>query len=68
MTADTPLVIKSKRQQLIEHRLQQDLAVWVAAGRRDGRSWRVLARQVRTLTGIGITHQTLFAWFGGERR
>lgn len=49
--------------QLLEHRLGHPLAEWVAAGRRDGRSWRVLAAQVTRLTGQPVTHQSLRNWF-----
>lgn len=55
---------RTRRELAIEARLGMPLPEWIDAGRKDGRSWRTLARQVRFLTGQPVTAQTLHNWFG----
>jgi hypothetical protein len=49
--------------QLLQVRLTADLAEWVAARRADGRSWRAIAHEASTVTGVNVSHETLRAWF-----
>lgn len=35
----------------------------VVAGRRSGRSWQTIADEIRDLTGVIVSRETLRAWF-----
>ena len=57
--------MQSPLHRLIDAKLGGDgaLAELVACGRVDGFSWRVISAEVRTLTGIDVTHETVRSWF-----
>lgn len=56
--------------QLIETRLGETLADWVAERRRPDlrppASWRRLAFELSTVTGVEVTNETLRVWFGAD--
>lgn len=49
---------------LIEHQLKgKSLRGLVFAARRNGRSWQSIADEVRDLTGVIVSRETLRNWF-----
>lgn len=50
---------------LIEERLDKSLKKHVTAARRKQMSWNAIARDLHTLTGVGVTSETLRTWFYG---
>lgn len=48
--------------QLIEDRLDGTFADFIA-GRRPHTSWRDIAAEIQTMTGVAVTHETLRTWF-----
>ena len=55
--------LSSHTAQLIDLKLSGTLAHLVTSGRRDRKSWRQLALEIRDRTGIDVTHETLRSWF-----
>jgi hypothetical protein len=55
--------LTSHSAQLIDLKLSGTLTHLVTVGRRDGKSWRRLALDIRDRTGIEIAHETLRGWF-----
>lgn len=45
------------------HLLDGGLDEFVATRRADGRSWRLIARDLHEETGLDVTHETLRTWF-----
>lgn len=68
MSTHPPTRVRTRLEQELDiefrRRLSIPLEEWVMAGRFDGRSWRVLAKQIKRLTGTPVTHQTLYLWYG----
>lgn len=58
-------VKRTPTNQLLELKLGEDLAGWVAALRADERSWPYIARKLRERTGndIAFTDDILRRWF-----
>jgi hypothetical protein len=56
------------RKRLIDNLLgdRGPLDRFVREGRAEGRSWRLLARDLYDMTGADVTHETLRSWFPGE--
>ena len=52
--------------QLLQIKLTADLAEWVANRRADDRSWRAIAHEASTVTGVPVSHETLRAWFAED--
>lgn len=61
MTQPSPLY------QLIETKLGEPLADWIAERRRPGlrppASWRALAAELQRATGVAVSFETLRTWF-----
>lgn len=57
--------VSSLAKRLSEHVWDGDLAAYVRKGRRAGKPWRLLAREVWDLSGglIDVTDQTLRKWY-----
>lgn len=57
----------SAARSLIDLHLHRDgrapLGRIVANARRNGRGWRFIAREVRALSGVAVSHETLRRWF-----
>lgn len=47
------------------HLLDGKLDEFVESRRADGRSWRLIARDLHEATGLDVTHETLRIWFIG---
>lgn len=45
------------------HLLDGKLDEFVGSRRADGRSWRLIARDLHEATGLDVTHETLRTWF-----
>lgn len=61
----------SSKRLLIEDRLGRPLAEFVAERHRPyvhGSGWRRIAADVLDATGVGVSHETLRAWFEAEAR
>lgn len=41
------------------------LEAWLASTRERGMSWEQMARELETLTGIVVSHETVRRWHGG---
>lgn len=56
--------------QLADLKLGDDgpLDQWVAARRAAGLSWRLIARDLHTATGIDVTYETLRGWYAAGGR
>ncbi len=50
-------------QQLAELKLGASLETWVTNRRTRGESWRAIARDLHTETGIGISDESLRQWY-----
>lgn len=48
---------------LIDHILEGRLEEFVTTRRDAGRSWRLIARDVREATGVDVTFETVRGWF-----
>jgi hypothetical protein len=48
---------------LLQLRLGRDLSAYVAEARKAERDWRSIAADLRALTGLDISHETLRVWF-----
>jgi hypothetical protein len=53
----------SRTYQLIEERLDGTLAEFVRNRRQPSTSWRNLAAEIHTLTGVDVSYETLRSWF-----
>lgn len=53
-------------QRAADHILGGTLAEFVASRRVEGRSWRLIARDLMEATGIDVTHETIRGWFSDE--
>jgi len=61
-------ISQTDRQRLLDFVLGDDgpLSRYVLERRANGRSWRLIARDLYEQTGRDITHETLRAWFPDE--
>jgi hypothetical protein len=53
-------------QELIQIRLGQDLAEYVATKRAEGLGWRRIAYAISDRTHMVVSHETLRAWYGED--
>jgi hypothetical protein len=59
-----PSTAKTRLHRLIDERLNQPLAKFVAARRAERAGWRAIATDIKAQTGIEVSHQALRDWFG----
>ncbi len=57
----------SPRFELIQVRLGRDLTQYVRERRPDA-GWRTIAADLRTITGVEVSYETLRAWFKDTER
>jgi hypothetical protein len=50
---------------LIEERLGEPLADWIAA-RRPGKSWRLISREIWEVTGVDVSFEAIRIWAGAD--
>lgn len=48
---------------LVDELLDGDLDAYVEKRRRSGRSWRLIARDLRDDIGVDVTDRTLLTWY-----
>lgn len=53
---------------LIEERLGRSLGRYVAAARRNDKSWNAIAREIHEKTQVAVTSETLRTWFYDDVR
>lgn len=53
-------------QRLADHKLNGKLEDFVRTRRADGRSWRLIARDIWQATDVDVTYETLRGWFPDE--
>lgn len=57
----------SVKYELLQVRLGRDLDAYIRTARSQGRSWRTIADDLSTVTGVDVTFETLRVWFQEAR-
>lgn len=57
-----PLMRHTDRYQLLQLRLGRDLGTYIADARSSGRSLRQVAADLRTITGMPVTYESVRKW------
>ena len=57
---------RTARFQLVQLRLGRDLTQYVTLRRADQESWRTIAADLTSISGVSVSHETLRTWFDDE--
>jgi hypothetical protein len=56
-------VNRSARYELVQVRLGRDLEAYVRGRWEDNAPWRTIAHDLRAITEVNVSHETLRSWF-----